>query len=57
MAASVRHAKNTALLPAEAAMQMISSNFKLEPVLYLRAFNTAVIQCPTICFKATIVIT
>ncbi len=57
MAASVRNGKNTALLPAEAAMQMVSLNFKLEPVLCLRAFNTATIQCPPICLIATIVIT
>ena len=49
MAASARNEKNTALLPAEAAMEMISLNFKLEPVLCLRDFNTAAIQCPPIC--------
>ncbi len=49
MAASVINEKNTALLPAEAAMQMISLNFKVEPVLCLRAFNTGAIQCPSIC--------
>ncbi len=57
MAASVRNGENTALLPAEAAMQMISLNFKLEPVLCLRAFNAVAIQCPPICLTDTIVIT
>ncbi len=55
--ASVRNEKNTASLPADAVMQMISLNFKLEYVLCLRALHTAEIDCPHIYSTATVVIT
>ena len=48
-AGSVINEKYTALLPADAVMQMISLNFKLEYALYLWAIHTAENDCPLVC--------